>query len=75
MPNRPQFDSKMNSEVFISFYWYKTELQQICREYKLPSYGTKAELTDYIVKFLDGIPLSNIKSVRKTRRSTSKKLQ
>ncbi|KRK63253.1 hypothetical protein FC68_GL000072 [Companilactobacillus farciminis KCTC 3681 = DSM 20184] len=65
----------MTSEVFISFYWYKTELEQICREYKLPSYGTKAELTNYIVKFLDGVPSSNIKSVRKIRRDTSKKLQ
>lgn len=75
MSNRPQFDAKMTSEVFVSFYWYKTELEQICREYKLPSYGTKAELTDYIVKFLDGVPSSNIKSVRKIRRDTSKKLQ
>ncbi|ATO46478.1 hypothetical protein C5L30_001146 [Companilactobacillus farciminis] len=75
MSNRPQFDVKMTSEVFISFYWYKTELEQICREYKLPSYGTKAELTNYIVKFLDGVPSSNIKSVRKIRRDTSKKLQ
>lgn len=75
MSSRRQFDSKMTSEVFVSFYWYKAELEQICREYKLPTYGTKAELTDYIVKFLDGVPSSNIKSVRKIRRDTSKKLQ
>lgn len=75
MSNRPLFDSKMSSKVFISFYWYKEELQKICREYKLPRYGTKAELTNYIVRFLDGVPLSNIRSVRKIRRDTTGKLK
>lgn len=75
MSNRPLFDSRMSSKVFISFYWYKEELQKICREYKLPSYGTKAELTSYIVRFLDGVPLSNIRSVRKIRRDITGKLK
>lgn len=75
MSSRPQFDSKLSSNVFISFYWYKEELQRICREYKLPTYGTKAELTNYIVQFLDGVPSSNIKPARKIRRSTNEKLQ
>ncbi|AUI71245.1 SAP domain-containing protein [Companilactobacillus alimentarius] len=75
MSEKPRFNSKMSSDVFISFYWYKEELQKICREYQLPSYGTKAELTNYIVKFLDGVPVSSIKPVRKIRRSTSGNLK
>ncbi|MBA1435212.1 SAP domain-containing protein, partial [Bombilactobacillus bombi] len=68
--NRPVFNRKMNSATFNKYYWYKEELEQICRVYKLPNYGTKAELTKYIVQYLDGVPVSKIKSVRKIRRNT-----
>ncbi|TLQ03778.1 hypothetical protein FEZ51_07660 [Pediococcus stilesii] len=73
--NRPVFNGEMNTDVFKSFYWYKKELEQICREYKLPSYGTKAELSGYVVQYLDGVPLKKIKSVRKVRRNTTLKLK
>lgn len=73
--NRPAFNSKMDSETFHKYYWYKAELEQICRKYKLPNYGTKAELTGYIVQFLEGMPVQNIKSVRKIRRNTTLSLK
>jgi len=73
--NRPSFNNKMNSDTFNSYYWYKEELEQICRRYKLPNYGTKAELTDYITQYLEGIPVNNIKSVRKIRRNSTSNLK
>ncbi|WP_349534085.1 SAP domain-containing protein [Leuconostoc citreum] len=70
---RPQFNKHMNSDEFQKYYWYKTELQEICRTYKLPSYGTKYELTRYIVSFLDGTSIKQIKPIRKNRRNTKEK--
>ncbi|KRL04401.1 hypothetical protein FD46_GL001529 [Liquorilactobacillus oeni DSM 19972] len=58
----------MDSKIFSSFYWYKEELQNICSQYGLPTYGTKAELTKYIVAFLNGEVAAEIKPVRKVRR-------
>ncbi|UQS81781.1 SAP domain-containing protein [Bombilactobacillus folatiphilus] len=67
MTTRPEFNAQLSSQTFSKFYWYKTELQQICRHYALPTYGTKAELTQYIYAFLDGTPPSAIHSVRHYR--------
>ena len=51
-------------EKFKSTYFYKTELVQLCRKYGLPTYGTKAELNTYILKYLSGVPSSDIKPAR-----------
>lgn len=48
------FDKNMTVDKFRTQYWYKTELQEICRKYNLPTYGTKAELQEYIERFLNG---------------------
>lgn len=74
MSKRPEFHFGMTSESFLKYYWYKTELEQICRENKLPSLGTKAELTGYIVQFLEGKSVEKIVSVRKIKRNTTKHL-
>lgn len=74
MSIRPEFGRSMSSETFNAFYWNKEELQQICKQFDLPSYGTKAELNKYIVSFLEGIPIDQIKSVRKIRRNTDSSL-
>lgn len=74
MSERPLFNDHMSEEDFQKFYWYKRELEIICRRYGLPSFGTKAELSEYIREFLRGIPVKNIKQIRVNRRSTSKKL-
>lgn len=65
MNKRPQFSQKLSVTEFNEFYWYKTELITICRKYDLPTYGTKAELNQYIIQMLQGIPSSQIKAVRK----------
>lgn len=54
----------MNFKDFKKQYWYKTDLQQLCREYHLPTYGTKAELENYITLYLKGTPANQIKPVR-----------
>lgn len=65
---RPEFNKSMRIKDFQSYYWYKTELQQICKKHSLPTTGTKAELTAYIVKLLAGVPVSKIEATRKIRR-------
>lgn len=54
MNNRPIFTEKMTIEEFRKHYWYKTELQEICRRCKISPNGTKAELEQYIESFLLG---------------------
>ena len=66
---RPIFSEKLSVSEFKKFYWYKTELQEICQKYKLPTYGTKYELAVYIIQFLNGTPAHLIKPVRKNNRS------
>jgi len=51
---RPDFTDKLTVEEFNKHYWYKTELQAICRQYKLSPDGTKAELEQCIRAFLSG---------------------
>lgn len=46
-------------------YFYKTELQDLCKQYGLPASGTKAELNSYLEAFLSGTPKEQIKPARK----------
>lgn len=69
---RPEFTKNMSIKEFQSYYWYKTELQQICKKHSLPTAGTKAELIAYIVKLLAGVPVSKIRVARKIRRKGMK---
>lgn len=62
-----QFNPNMSITSFKSLYWYKTELINICKTYQLPTYGTKNELTTYIVRFLQGESVDCIKPVRQRR--------
>lgn len=45
-------------------YFYKTELIHLCRERRLPTYGTKAELNYYLSCYLDGVPSKEIQPLR-----------
>lgn len=56
---------------FTQTYYYKTELIELCRQYKLPTSGTKAELNSYITKYLKGISSSQIKTIRNNRKRHS----
>ncbi|WP_125980710.1 SAP domain-containing protein [Loigolactobacillus iwatensis] len=73
MSEHPKFSNTMPVSEFLEHYWYKTELQTICRQNKLPTFGTKAELTNYLVAFLNDIPSNKIKTVRKVTRQKSLK--
>ncbi|WP_125766726.1 SAP domain-containing protein [Lapidilactobacillus wuchangensis] len=48
------FKRTMTVSQFQNQYYYRTELQQICRELSLPVAGTKAELNQRIINFLSG---------------------
>ena len=63
MCNRPIFSKNLSIEDFKKYYWYKTELQKICRDNKLPTQGTKAELEEYIENFLLGKECINKRKV------------
>jgi len=68
MKNRPIFSPKLSKEEFLSHYWYKTELQEICANYNLPTLGTKAELQKYILAFLDGETPQNMRKMSNRKR-------
>jgi len=74
MTKRPDFTPNMSPMVFKRFYWYQTELRQICRQQDLPTTGTKAELTTYILALLNGQAPQDIHPIRKLRRRSSAKL-
>lgn len=66
MNQRLQFSLQLNCQEFQQYYWYKQELQEICRQYHLPVNGTKAELTQYILHLLQGEKPQAIKPLRNT---------
>ena len=53
MNERPELNIELDAATFRSFYYLKQELADFCRENRLPTSGSKAELTDRIVYFLD----------------------
>ena len=55
---------KLTLKGFKENYYYKTDLEKLCKQYKLPSYGTKAELNHYLQLYLSGKPPQEIKAVR-----------
>lgn len=63
------FSDKMSVQEFKEKYWYKADLQKICRKYKLPTYGTKYELMQYICQLLSGKDAKKIIAVRKKHRN------
>lgn len=54
----------LTRKTFQETYFYKTELIKLCRQYGLPTQGTKAELTHYINQFLTGTPANKVAAVR-----------
>jgi len=72
MIQRPVFTDKLTVEEFNKHYWYKTDLQAICRQYNLSVDGTKAELEQGIRAFLSGESHDNKRTkVSKIRKSTT----
>lgn len=67
MENRPAFEDIKTFEEFIQYYWYRDELQQICRAHGIDHSGGKIELNHRIAEFYKG----NI--IAPVRRTTVKK--
>ena len=53
MNERPELNKELDTVTFRSFYYLKQELIDFCRENRLPTSGSKTELTDRIAYFLD----------------------
>ncbi len=54
MENRPQFSEIKSYKEFSKYYWYRKELQQICRQLGIESKGMKLELNHNIEEFFKG---------------------
>lgn len=52
--NRSEFSTNMSIQEFNKYYWYKEELQKICKRYQISSNGTKATLKSRIEGVLLG---------------------
>lgn len=48
----------MDLESFKTQYHYKTDLVALCRQYHLPTSGTKAVLTQRLLDYLSGRPVT-----------------
>ena len=54
MKARPQFKDIASFEEFSKYYWYREELQKICKGLGLDSSGMKAELNRVIEEYFKG---------------------
>ena len=54
MKNRPEFDDIKTYEEFSRYYWYREELQKICRKLGIAAGGMKAELNHNIEEYFKG---------------------
>ncbi|MDE6407947.1 MAG: SAP domain-containing protein [Anaeroplasmataceae bacterium] len=53
--NRPKFDDIKSYEEFIKYYWYRDELQAICKSLHLEYNGEKKDLNKIIESYFNGI--------------------
>ncbi len=53
MNERPILDLNLDSKAFNEFHYLKEELVDFCKNYNLQATGSKEELTDRIIKFLE----------------------
>lgn len=65
---RPQFNEIKSYEEFSKFYWYREELQKICKQLGLDSSGFKADLNHSIEEYFNGNLVRSVKSHRLTER-------
>ena len=62
---RPDFSEIKTYEEFSKYYWYREELQKICKQLSIDASGMKAELNHNIEEYFKG----NL--IRKTTKKTS----
>lgn len=53
MSDRPILTKELDSTTFRNYYYLKEELRAFCKANKLPTTGSKIEITDRIAHFLD----------------------
>ncbi|MCL2114635.1 MAG: SAP domain-containing protein [Methanobrevibacter sp.] len=65
---RPEFEEIKSYKEFSKHYWYKKELQQICKKIGIEYNGNKKELSSYIQEYFNGniIKHQKKKSIKKT---------
>ncbi|MBO4320282.1 MAG: SAP domain-containing protein [Treponema sp.] len=68
MEKRPDFDEIKTFEEFSRYYWYREELQQICRSHGIDASGMKAELNNNIKLYFDGTIIEPKKTKTRTAR-------
>ena len=69
MEKRPPFDEIKSFEEFSKFYWYREELQKICRKHGIDASGMKADLNHNIEEYFKGNRIRPKKIKRLTDRS------
>lgn len=74
LKQRPALDKNLNGKTFRRFYWLKSELSDFCKQIGLCSYGTKAELTDRVVYYLDTGNVRGESSDKRNTKSRPKKV-
>lgn len=65
MKERPDFFVLTSYEEFEQYYWYRAELQKICKQLQMSSSGTKQELNNQIKDYFEGAGASKVSSVVK----------
>lgn len=58
LAKRPDFFELTSYEAFEQYYWYRVELQKICRQLRMDSNGTKQELNENIKAYFEGKTVS-----------------
>lgn len=53
MSKRPILDINLDSKIFKEYYYLKEELMDFCKNNNLQRTGSKEELTDRIIEFLE----------------------
>lgn len=49
---KPELDVTIDPDIFTNYYWLKEELLTFCKRYKIPTSGSKDELTQRIYEYL-----------------------
>ncbi|MBP5366132.1 MAG: hypothetical protein J6Y82_09465 [Bacteroidales bacterium] len=71
MEKRPDFADIKSYEEFAKYYWYREELQQICKQLGISSLGMKKELNHNIEEYFKGNIVKEPAKARKTKPTTT----
>ena len=60
---RPEFKEIISYKEFSKYYWYRDELQEICKRLGIEYVGNKIELNNYIEEYFSGNLIKHQKKV------------